>query len=88
MKYSGAVDRPASIIRDVYLGVLYGKGNPSSNANIQIKPVNSSPFGQDGRHFSDNIFRCTFVNENIYIFTKMSPKFVPKDRIDNNPALF
>ena len=25
--------------------------------------VNSSPLGQNGRHFADDIFRCIFVNE-------------------------
>ena len=26
--------------------------------------VNSSPLGQNGRHFADGIFRCIFLNEN------------------------
>ena len=49
--------------------------------------VNSSPPGQNGRHFADDIFRCIFVNENFYILVKISLKFVPKGPIDNNPAL-
>ena len=27
--------------------------------------VNSSPPGQNGRHFADDTFRCIFVNENL-----------------------
>ena len=49
--------------------------------------VNSSPPGQDGRHFADAIFRCIFVNENIHILIQISLKFVPKGPIENNPAL-
>ena len=42
---------------------------------------------QDGRHFPDNIFKCIFLNENVWILIKISPKFVPKGPIDNKPAL-
>ena len=46
----------------------------------------SSPPGQNGRHFPDDIFRCTFVNEKFYILIKISLKFVSKSPFDNNPA--
>ena len=49
--------------------------------------INSSPLGQNGRHFADDIFRCIFVNEKSCILTKISLKFVPMGPIDNNPAL-
>ena len=45
---------------------------------------NSFPPGQNGRHFADDIFRCLFVNEKIWILIENSLKFVP---IDNIPAL-
>ena len=48
---------------------------------------NSSLPGQNGCHFTDNIFRCIFVNEKFYILNKISLKFVPKGPIDNNPPL-
>ena len=48
---------------------------------------NSSPPGQKGRHFADNIFRCSFVNEKFGILIKISLKFVPKSPIDNDPEL-
>ena len=51
------------------------------------KWVNSSPLGQNDRHFTDNIFRCIFVNEKFCILVKISLKFVPKGLIDNKPAL-
>ena len=43
--------------------------------------------GQNGRHLADTIYRYSFVNENFWILIKISPKFVPKGQIDNNPAL-
>ena len=42
---------------------------------------------QDGRHFSDEIFKCIIVNENAWILIKISLKFVPKVRNSNIPAL-
>ena len=42
---------------------------------------------QNGRHFADGIFKCIFLNEDIWIFIKISLKFVPKVRINNIPAL-
>ena len=42
---------------------------------------------QDGRHFPDHIFRCIFLNENIWIAINISLSFVPKGSIDNIPAL-
>ena len=49
--------------------------------------ANSSPPGQNGRHFADDIFGCIFMNEKFCILIKISLKFVPKGPIDNNPAL-
>ena len=48
---------------------------------------NSSPPGQNGRHYANGIFRCIFVNEKICILINISMIFVPKGLIDNNPAL-
>ena len=42
---------------------------------------------QDGRHFADDIFKCLFLNENVWISIKISLKFVPKGPIYNIPAL-
>ena len=35
----------------------------------------------------DNIFRCIFSNENVWISLEISLKFVPKDQIHKIPAL-
>ena len=43
--------------------------------------------GQNGRHFADAIFKCIFLNENVWIRIKISLKFVPKGPINNIPSL-
>ena len=43
---------------------------------------------QNGRHFADDMFKCIFLNENVWIPSEISLKFVPKGSINNNPALF
>ena len=44
--------------------------------------ISSSPPGQNGCHFTDDIFRCIFMNEKFCILIEISLKFVAK-----NPAL-
>ena len=41
---------------------------------------------QNVRHFTDNIFKCIFLTENIWILISISLKFVPKSLISNIPA--
>ena len=41
----------------------------------------------NGRHFPDDIFKCIFLNENVWILLKISLKFVPKVRITDILAL-
>ena len=48
--------------------------------------VNSSPSGQNGPLFTEDIFKCIFSNKKVQILIKISLKFVPKGPIDN-PAL-
>ena len=48
--------------------------------------LNSSPPGQNGHHFADDIFRCILVVEKFCTLIKIS-LFVPKGQIDKNPAL-
>ena len=38
-------------------------------------------------HLADDIFKCIFLNENIWILIWISVKFVPMDSIDNKSAL-
>ena len=49
--------------------------------------INTLRLRQDGRHFSDDIFKYIFLNGNISIEIKISLKFAPKGPINNIPAL-
>ena len=51
------------------------------------KKVNSLKPRQNGRHFADDIFKCIFLDENLWILIKISLKFVPKGPINNILAL-
>ena len=42
--------------------------------------------GQNGRHFTDDIFRYILVNEKFHILLKISLKFVRNGPMDNNPS--
>ena len=42
---------------------------------------------QNGRHFADDIFKRIFMNENVGISINISLKLVPKNLINNIPAL-
>ena len=62
--------------------------NMSPNSTVHNQwCFNSSPRGQNGRHFAHDIFKRIFVNEKYGILINISLKFVPKGPIDNNPAL-
>ena len=47
---------------------------------------NLSPPGQNGHHFTNNIFSCIVVHKKFCILIKISLKFVSKGLIDKNPA--
>ena len=42
---------------------------------------------QHGCHFADDIFKCIFLNENVWISIRSSLKFVPTGPIYNIPAM-
>ena len=42
---------------------------------------------QNCRYFADDIFKCIFLNSDVWVSLKISLKFVPKFPINNNPAL-
>ena len=44
----------------------------------RIWVVNTLGSGQNGCHFADDIFKCIFLNENVWIPIKISLKFLPK----------
>ena len=42
---------------------------------------------KNGRHFADDIFKCIFLNENVWIPIKIALKLVPRGPINNIPTL-
>ena len=49
--------------------------------------VNTLRPRQNGRRFTDDIFKCIYLNQNVWIPIKISLKFVPKAPINNILAL-
>ena len=60
---------------------------PTSHVRLQYSLLNSLRSRQNGPHFADDIFKCIFLNTNVWIPIKISLKFVPKGPINNIPAL-
>ena len=59
----------------------------SSSVRFKVAGLNTLRPRQNGRHFADDILKCIFLNENVWIPIEISLKFVPKGLIDNIPAL-
>ena len=57
------------------------------NKWISLTESNTLRPRQNGRHFPDDIFKCIFLNENVWISLKITLKFLPKDPINNIPGL-
>ena len=56
-------------------------------AAISRKIINTLRPRQNGRHYPDDIFKCNFLNENVWISIKIWLKFVPGGPNNNFPAL-
>ena len=50
------------------------------------KLINSLRPRRNRRHFADDIFKCTFLNENVLNSIKISPQFIPTGPINNSPV--
>ena len=56
-------------------------------SHLLVRTFNILRPWQNGRHFPDDIFKCIFLNENVWISIKISLNFVPLGPINNIPAL-
>ena len=54
---------------------------------VILSDLNTLRPKQNGRHFADDVFKCIFLNENVWILLKISLKFVPEVPINNIPSL-
>ena len=52
----------------------------------RMQQFNTSKSRQNGPHFPDDIFKCTFLNEDVYGSITISPNFVPNGPINSIPA--
>ena len=59
----------------IYLDIFSERFSPTG--------VNSLRPRQNGCLFADDLFKCIFLNENVWISIKISLKFVPKGPINN-----
>ena len=67
--------------------ILVTKFLPSQPSYHHMSYINTLRLRQNGRHFPDDILKCIFLNENLWISIKISLKFVFKGPISNIPAL-
>ena len=75
------------ITRHIFIKTYWGFNKIFSRPFSNAFAFNSLRPRQNGRHFADDIFKCIFFNENVWIPIKISLKFVPKGPINNIPAL-
>ena len=54
---------------------------------VRVENINTLRLTQNDHHFPDNIFKCIFFNENVWISIQISLKFVFKHPINNNTPL-
>ena len=55
--------------------------------HLMISIINPLRSRLNRRPPADDSFKCIFLNENVWLYSKLSLKFVPKDPINNIPAL-
>ena len=60
---------------------------PTDLLDIFVNVINALIPRQNGHHFADDIFKCIFLNENVWILIRLSQKFVLRSPIDNKPTL-
>ena len=67
--------------------IIWTNGDPFHWRGNKVIWVNSLRPRWNRCHFAEDIFKCIFSNENVWIVLKISLKFVPKVRDSNIPAL-
>ena len=65
----------------LHLNILSAKWRPFCSGFNSLRPR------QNIRHFADDVFKCNFLNDYVWIPIEISLKFVPKRPINNIPAL-
>ena len=73
--------QPPGISGFTHKGSAMLKAHPCHDIIFYLQPR------QNGCHFPDDSFKCIFLNENVWIYSKFSLKFVPNGSINNIPTL-
>ena len=73
-----------SSLSSVLINVYFVQSPITHDHSVKI---NTSGLRQNGCHFSDDIAKCIFFNENARISITISLKFVSSDPMNNIPAL-
>ena len=82
------IDKTVMQLSHLYNRNPYTEKTASGGFQIfDICHINTLRLRQNGRHFPDDIFKCIFLNENVWISIKISLRIVPKGPINNIPAL-
>ena len=76
--------KPSSLVKHYHLRFSYVFY--TSGINI-ILIINTMRPRQNGRHFANDIFKCIFEDENVWIATKISLSIVRKGSINNIVSL-
>ena len=69
------------------ISVLYHVNGFVLPQDLYHQTLNTMRPRENGCHFTDNIFKCIFLNENVWIAIRIPLKFVPWVPIDNKPSL-
>ena len=56
-------------------------------SSCKVYKFNALRLRQNGHQLPDDILKCIFLNENVWISIKISLKFVPKGPINSIPSL-
>ena len=76
-----------SVSLSIYMLQIWIHLLPSVPACHLLPATNAFLWCLGYRRFPHDIFKCIFLNENVWFFIKISLKFVPKGPINNIPAL-
>ena len=76
---AGYLSPPTSLIDAIAGDTSQGFQGAADSAwqiGLTYQPFNTLRLRQNGRHFTDNIFKCIDMNENLWIFNKSSMKYM------------
>ena len=89
--HKGAAMQSFDVIFAATLNKLWNKQLSSwwfeASWHSQDTKVNTLTLRQNGHHFPHDMFKCIFLNENVWISIKISLKFVPMGPFNNIPTL-